>query len=175
MRRIVCGRVREGTVLGEIDALRDDLAASRAELLAAVEGITPEEFERRPPGEPTEADERWPVRDVLWHVGLIDDWFRRMISQAMAGKPLDRYRRFGRPPQVDTPERLVMWLEQARRPLLSLLGRLPEERLDEEFTLPEGEVRTVRRLLTYLVRHDRVHAEQVRGLREGARPSTGSG
>ncbi len=164
------GGVDEAHGQGEADgrtALAEELQAARLELLAAMEGISQDDFERPPAGasEQSEGGERWAVRDVLWHVGLVEDWLRRVVSQASAGRPLDRYQVRQRPAITSEVEHLREWLDQCRRPTLALLRRLPEDHLDREFTLPEGEVRTARRLLTHIARHDRQHAEQVRTLR----------
>ncbi|MPZ99658.1 MAG: hypothetical protein GEU80_10050 [Dehalococcoidia bacterium] len=145
--------------------LRDEMAAARAELLASLEGVTQEDFVRPPLGEVTEGEQRWPVRDVLWHVGLLDDWFRRMIDQARGGRAIDRFEARRCPAHLNTPELLREWLEQTRHPTLVLLEKLDAEALDRPFTLPAGERRTPRYLLGYLARHDREHAAQVRTLR----------
>jgi uncharacterized damage-inducible protein DinB len=151
--------------MSDLDDLRADLVAARAELLATLDGLTPEEFTRAPAGEVTEDEARWPIRDVLWHVGLVEDWLRRVSGQGVEGRPIDGYNARSRPALAQDVAYLVEWLEQCRRPLLALLGRIPEDALDREFTLPEGEVRTARRLITHIARHDREHAVQIRALR----------
>ncbi|MEX1021942.1 MAG: DinB family protein [Dehalococcoidia bacterium] len=155
--------------MSDIDDLRADLDAARADLLASFEGIAQDEFARRPPPEDGDGagdpEERWPVRDILWHAGLLEDWLRRVVDEGVSGRPISRYEARRRPAIANTPDYLREWLEQSRRPVLSLLGRLPADALDREFTLPEEEVRTARRLLAHIAQHDREHAEQVRALR----------
>lgn len=150
--------------MGDIGELRADLDAARADLLATLAAVTPEEFERRPPPSPGD-DERWSMREALWHVGLVEDWLRRVISKAMAGDAIPGYHWREPPPLAATLAYLVEWLEQSRRPTLALLARLAEDRLDEEFTLPGGEVRTARRLLRRIALHDREHTAHVQALR----------
>lgn len=151
--------------MGDLDGLRAELAEARAELLATLEGLTQEEFVQAPPGEATDDEARWPIREVLWHVGLVEDWLRRVSDQGVAGRPIGGYRARTRPAVTGDVAALVQWLEQCRRPVLALLERIPEDALDREFTLPEGEVRTARRLFAHIARHDREHAAQVRVLR----------
>lgn len=133
--------------------LRDDLGRSRAELLAALDGITPQEFEG-------------PVRELLWHAGLQEDWLRRAVAAAAAGRDPDAFVARPRPAIAQTVEYLIEWLSQVRRPLLALLSRLPVEQLDATVDLPpdgpvEGRL-TVRELLARVVSLDRGHAEVVR-------------
>lgn len=149
--------------MGDIDELRSDLEAARAELLASFEGIPQEEFSHRPP-EGADA-ERWAVRDVLWHAGLQEDWRRRVIDEGVNGRAISPFEPRRRPAIANTPEYLHEWLEQCRRPLLALLRRLPDGALDREFALADGDRRTPRALLDELARLDHDAAERVRTLR----------
>ncbi|MEX2445929.1 MAG: DinB family protein [Dehalococcoidia bacterium] len=151
--------------MSDTEALRAALEQSRAELLGALEGVTLEELERRPPGPITDDEARWPIVDVLWHVGDVDDTFRRQVDQAIGGRPISPNVRRARPAHMTTPVLLTEWLAQTRRPTEVLLGRLRDEDLDVEFVRPDGQTRTPRRLLTILEGHDGAHAEQVRALR----------
>jgi hypothetical protein len=147
-----------------VDDLRSEIEAARAELVDAVAGMTEADLVRRP----ASADgggEEWCAADVLWHVGLVEDWFRRMILQSTLGRPIAAFLSRPRPAHLANAELLVAWVDQTRRPLLALMRRLDDAALEREFVLPEGEVRTPRRLIAYLARHDREHAEQVRALR----------
>ncbi len=151
--------------MSDLDDLRTELQAARAGLLATLDGVTPEEFMRAPAGEVTEDEARWPIRDVLWHVGLVEDWLRRASGQGVEGRAVQGYHARECPALAQDVAYLVEWLDQCRRPLLALMNRIPEDALDREFTLPEGEVRTARRLITHIARHDREHAVQIRALR----------
>ena len=145
--------------------LLSDLHDARAELLAALEDITQEQLVRRPSGEITDGEERWPVRDVLWHVGLYEDWLRRTIDQGLGGRPVAAFDARSRPAHLNTPALLREWLDQSRRPTEVLLQRLHDADLDREFDVPGRGPRRPRALLSGLARHDRQHAEQVRALR----------
>ena len=157
--------------MSDIDRLRTDLEDARADLLAAFEGIPQDAFERscveRPDGEP------WAIRDLLWHVGLFEDWTRRTVDVGVRGGMPAAYTERTRPTIAQTPEYLGEWLAQSRRPLLALLRRLPEDGLDASFTLADGESMTARWMLERVIAHDREHADQIATL--GARPERGEG
>jgi len=150
--------------VSDVESLRRALADGRADLLTALEGVTQEEFIRRPPGEPTDADARWPVRDVLWHVGMFEDWVRRGVDAARRGVEATAYEPRRRPAHVSTPALLLEWLAQTRRPTLVLLGKLRDEELGVAHRVG-GRERTFARGLAHLGEHDREHARQVRQLR----------
>lgn len=149
----------------ERDALRAELDDARGELLASVDGITQDEFARRPPGGASEADERWPVRDVLWHVGYSDDWTRRAVDRGLRGEAAPPFEHRRRPAYLNTPELLREWLDQSRRPTLSLMRRMRDDDLEREVRLASGRSRRIGDLLREAAAHDREHAEQVRALR----------
>lgn len=151
--------------MSNTDEPRHDLAAARDELLAALDGVTQDELARQPSTvDGTEAP-RTPMRDLLWHVGQLDDWTRRVVDQARGGRPLDAYEARQRPVHMETPELLGQWLEQTRRATLVLLEKLSADELDRELTLRGGEVRTPRSLLAHLARHDRQQGALVRAMR----------
>ncbi|MSP21444.1 MAG: DinB family protein [Dehalococcoidia bacterium] len=155
----------------DVEAPIADLAQSRAVLLAAIEGVSPEAFVRPPAGSVTTSDDlddaRWSVRDILWHIGLLDDWFRLLIDQTLGGRLLAPWQPRMRPEHLETPDFLRAWLTQTRGALLARAHRLSTTDLDTEFAPPEGKTRTPRRLLARLVQHDLDHASQIRRLREG--------
>jgi hypothetical protein len=148
-----------------IEALRVELEAARGELIEALEGIRQEEFVRRPPGEVIEGEERWPVRDVLWHVGYSDDWTRRAVDHGLRGEAAPPFEHRRRPAYLNTPELLREWLDQSRRPTLSLMRRMRDDDLEREVRLASGRSRRIGDLLREAAAHDREHAEQVRALR----------
>ena len=150
----------------EIQDIQHDLQAARAELLAALEGVTQAEFERHPPGEITDDEQRWPIVEVLWHVGLIEDRFRRIIDQGLDGRPAVADPPRPRPTHLATPALLHEWLDQSRRPTEALLRRMTDAQLDLEIPRADGSTRTPRRYLAIIANHDRDHAGQVRALRE---------
>lgn len=150
----------------DLERLRAELEGARGELLRSIEGIAQDQFVRRPPGEVTETDERWPVRDVLWHVGYSDDWTRRAVDHALRGDVAPPYEHRRRPAYLNTPDLLREWLDQSRRPTLSLMRRMRDGDLEREVSLADGRVRRVADLLRELATHERRHAEQVRELRD---------
>lgn len=151
--------------MDDIERLRADLEAAREELLASFEGITAEEFARVPDGSVEPVDWSGSIRDVLWHVGLVEDWTRRTVNQAIGGRTPSPYAHRDRPGIAETPEYLGEWLHQCRRPLLALMRRLPDDALDRTFTLSNGESLAVHPMLAQIADHDREHAVHIRALR----------
>lgn len=148
-----------------IDDLLAELEAVRAAFLAALEGVTQEQFERRPPGEVGEGEERWPIRDVCWHLGQYDDYQRRTVLAASEGRPLPKNEPTRRPEYLDTPDLLREWLTQSRRTLAVLASRLDEETLNREFEGVGGRTLTARGILRWIAIHERSHIAQVEALR----------
>jgi hypothetical protein len=140
----------------DLEALLETLEEARAALLAALESVSQDAFERE--------DEGQSLRDVLWHAGLLDDWCRLLIDQSLGGRPLARWKAQERPPHLERLELLREWLTQTRGALLARARRLSAADLHLEFTLPEGECRTPAQLLEELARQDRARAAQVRAL-----------
>ncbi len=148
-----------------IDDLLAELEAARTAFLAALDGITQEEFVRRPPGEIGEGEERWPVRDVCWHLGQYDDFQRRVILAASEGRAIPANEPTRRPAHLNTPELLREWLSQSRRALIVLASRLDEDALNREFSGTNGRTMTVRGILKWVAIHERSHISQVDALR----------
>jgi hypothetical protein len=142
------------------------LGAARAALLAVLEGIDQETLVRRPPGEPSDEDERWPIRDVLWHVGEQEERWQRWARLALKGRNLESFARGRRPAAVNTLPALLTWLEQRRSSthvLLEEFGRLEERELTREREQPPGwrAPLSLEDMLGLLERHDRAHTKQV--------------
>lgn len=148
-----------------IDDIQSELSAARADLLDALEGVTQEQIDRRPPGEITDDEQRWPITDVLWHVGHTEDRFRRTIDQALGGRDVAMEPVRARPAHLTTLPLLLEWLEQSRRPTETLLRQMTDEQLEFEIPRPDGTTRTPLRYLEILVSHDHAHADQVRALK----------
>ena len=158
--------------MGDIDRLRANLEGARDELVAAFEGISQDAFERRCIERP--AGEQWAIQDVLWHIGLVEDWTRRAVDLGIRGVTPTAYAERARPAIAQTPEYLGAWLEQCRRPLLVLLRRLPDDALDASFTLADGESTTVRGMLERVIAHDREHAHRIATLVRGPSGAKGA-
>lgn len=158
--------------MSDIDRLRVDLQGARGELLAAFEGLPQDVFERpcieRSGGEP------WAIRDLLWRIGLLEDWTRRAVDVGVRGAAPPVFAERPRPAIAQTPEYLGAWLEQCRRPLLALLRRLPEDALDASFVLADGESTTARGMLAHVIAHDREHAAQIAKLVDGPNRAEGA-
>lgn len=148
-----------------IDDLISGLEAVRADFLAALDGVTQEQFERRPPGEVAEGEERWPIRDVCWHLGQYDDYQRRTILAASEGRPLPKNEPTQRPAHLTTPDLLREWLAQSRRTLVVLASHLDEDTLNREFEGLNGRALTARGILKWVAIHERSHIAQVEALR----------
>ena len=129
----------------DIEDLRRDLQAARADLLASLAGVTPEECHRTPPGEVTDEEQRWPIVQVLWHVGQVEDRFRRQIEQRLGGRPILAEPFHPRPAYLTEPAQLLAWLDQSRRPTETLLRRLTDADLDLAIERPDGRVTSPRR------------------------------
>ena len=151
--------------MSAIDEIRRDLEAARADQIAAREGGTQAEFDRRPPGEVSDDEQRWPIVEVLWHIGQVEDRFRRAIDQGLDGRPVVADPTRPRPAHLTTLALLREWLDQSRRPTESLLRRMTDAALDVEITRADGSTRTPRRYLAIIANHDHEHAAQVRALR----------
>ena len=149
----------------DLDDIKRDLAAAREALIRSLDGVTLAEIVRRPPGEITDDEQRWPINDVIWHVGAQEDTFRRQIDQGLAQRPITTAPNAKRPTHMTTAPLLVEWLVQSRRPTDALLRRMTVADLDREFTMPNGATRTPRQRLATMIQHDRDHADQVRALR----------
>ncbi len=152
--------------MSDVEDLHDRLDTAREELLAALEGVTQDQLARRPPGPVTGDEERWPIRDVLWHVGAVEEWIHRMASQAHGARPIDAYAPPRRPAMTNTLPLLLEALDQTRRPTLTFLRSLEDADLATEFTTPADEHRTIGRGLNHLAVHDGQHRDQILALRE---------
>ncbi len=149
----------------EIEDIQRELADARADLLDALAGVSQAEIDRRPAGEITDDEQRWPIVEVLWHIGVTEDRFRRTIDQAMDEREVTTDAPRTRPPHMTTPPLLLEWLDQTRRPTEALLRRMTATDLAIEIPRPDGSTRTPARFLAILAGHDRQHAQQVRDLR----------
>ena len=150
-----------------LSELRAELDAAREQLRAAVCTVSHDTLFRRPPGEPTPDDERWPVADVLWHVLDAERRWRRWIEEELGGPPMGTTERTARPAMVDTLDSLLAEFESDRALTLGLFARLGDAGdawLDQARPAPRDYVRTVRDALAHLAVHDRLHIPQIREL-----------
>ena len=160
--------------MSAIDNIKHELDEARTELLEALDGVTQAEFEHKPPRDNDTDEDHWSILEVLWHVGVTEDRFRRTIDQAVGGRDVTTDPPRERPPHLETPALLIEWIHQARRPTEAMLRHMSDADLELEIPRLDGSTRTPQRYLEILVNHDRDRAAQVRALREmEAMPSGG--
>ncbi|MEI7924742.1 MAG: DinB family protein [Chloroflexota bacterium] len=160
--------------MSAIDNIKHELDEARTELLEALDGVTQAEFDHKPPRDNDTDEDHWSILEVLWHVGVTEDRFRRTIDQALGGREVTTDPPRERPAHLETPALLIEWINQARRPTEAMLRHMSDADLQIEIPRPDGSTRTPQRYLEILVSHDRDHAGQVRALREmEAMPSGG--
>ena len=149
----------------------DELISARADLLDAIDGLTPEQL-RQP-----FAVGKWSVKDVLAHLTAWESELVTALNQVQTGS---------KPPQIVLIDDIDEWNEEqyhisARRPLEAIQDDLrgvhnmlcqmitdyPDKRMldNRQFDWMEGEA------LYYLVEenaylHEREHAEDIRAWRE---------
>jgi hypothetical protein len=163
--------------------LRKDLAAGRERLLAAISGVSEEQFKRRPPA--TETDARpWSIAEVLGHV-LQEEVLRgERIARALAAS--------GSAVASRTPEEQALGAQSGRvAPVPQLIhGLLASRRkiellLDEAASLPDGLERyvvhpefghmTVASMLNEgVIAHEAEHVAQILATREAIGAAAGA-
>ena len=148
------------------DEQHGQLDASRAELLALVRELPHETIVWRPDGASNPDDERWAIRDVLWHVGEQEQRWHRWMTAAARGEQLDDFSRQPRPARVNTLPQLLDWLDETRSATLTLLDGLDAAELERPRPSPWNVELSFERVAGLLTRHDRSHAEQVSALLE---------
>jgi hypothetical protein len=127
----------------DIERLLKLLAWSRAELLSAVQDLSPEQLSRTHPGE------RWDINGILGHVGSAEWWYQERI-----GFPF---------PELEDhlPSDPFPRLEMVRAHLDQLLPKL--EGLNRVIG-QDGELWSPRKAMRRTVWHERDHAQHIRKL-----------
>lgn len=144
---------------------RSRLDTSRAELLAAADGLTADQLNRRPPGEPTPQDELWPPRDILWHVAEQERRWQRWVRATLAGERLDGFARAPRPQEVHMLSSLLDALAEARAgtfALLDELATLGEQAMTEQHPGPREAAMSFDDVFALQTQHSIDHAQQIR-------------
>ena len=143
--------------------LRTRLLESRAALLDGVGNASHEAFIRRPPPSGREDDDRWAVRDVLWHVGNRDQRWRAWMEAELAGTPQQRATpRQPRPAAMNTLPLLLGRLEETRAATLALLDTLDAQALERRGARPGGDGElSFAEVFGLLIEHDREHAAHI--------------
>lgn len=143
----------------------DALAAARAALLDALEGIEQAQFVRRPDEADGEHDARWSVREVLWHVADSERCWREWAEASLRSDAVTRFHGARRPAELNRPQHLLDALDEQHAATLAFLAALPG---DAELAAPRpspGREMSVLGMLDHLGNHDRDHAAQVAALR----------
>jgi len=74
----------------DVEALKDELRAGRERLLAAIAGVSEEQFKRRPTSPPNplsasrEGEQGWSIAEVLAHLLDLERMWTRRIAMALA-------------------------------------------------------------------------------------------
>ena len=145
------------------------LAAARAELLAAIEGLSEEQMTRVP----VAGD--WTLREILAHIAGWAVWDLAAIRGVLAGDTPD----FAAIQDVDVfnaglvaeregwpPSQILGEMEEAHDAMLELLAGLPENEILDEGRFRGPYWRSLAEWLQVAWEHEQEHAEQIRAWRE---------
>jgi hypothetical protein len=117
------------------------LAASRADLLLSVEGLSEETLNRKLTGE------RWSITGILNHVGNADWWYLDRLGLSY--------------PRDELPAEPFHWLSEVRNHLLISLPKLVDS---PQVVGVDGEFWSPRKVLRRAVWHERDHTSHIRKL-----------
>jgi hypothetical protein len=156
------------------DALLADLRASREGLLAAIAGVSEEQFKRRPPVEAVGSAGDWSIAETLAHLFAAEQRAGAQLEARLGTSPLGplsvRRRGGDRAVALSEEERN----EEARRgrgvPVPQIIHGLLAERRRLERVLAETDMRGARTELEGVVRrdvvdHEREHTAQIEAVK----------
>jgi predicted RNase H-like HicB family nuclease/uncharacterized damage-inducible protein DinB len=126
----------------ELDEFRRLLEMTRQDLLAAVEGIAPQDLAKEFTGE------RWPILGILRHVANADLWYLDRLGLAL--------------PRAELPEDVMARLERVRGHLLNVLSTLASR---TGVVALSGELWSARKVLRRTLWHERDHTDHILKLR----------
>ncbi len=164
-------------VTADVCRLKAALAASRARLFRALEGVTEEQFRRRP--EATAADATpWCISEVLGHL-LASERLRaarialalEQDGAAIESQPAEAHEAAARAGRRAPVPQLVHGLLASRREIERLLERATaiEDGLDRAVVHPERGRETVAWMLVEtVIGHEAEHVGQIEALRRAA-------
>ena len=153
------------------------MAEARGALLTVARGIPQAALVRRPSSEEGGAEgddgERWPIRDVLWHVGEQERRWQRWVAAERAGAALGDWSRERRPAHVNRLGDLIRALVEAREVTDALFDRLVTELDERALERPRPTPRSewelaFAQLPALLARHERDHLRQIERLLSAA-------
>jgi uncharacterized damage-inducible protein DinB len=153
--------------------LTSDLAAARARLLAAIAGVSEEQFKRRPPRRDGE-DPPWSIAEVLAHLLATSRIWAERVELALDrdGAPVTptdpaaqaEQTRAGRTAPVPQLIHGLLANERQFRRLIERAGR--ENGLDRAIEHPRhGRLSVAAMLRRYAIDHEVEHATQIEALR----------
>jgi uncharacterized protein (TIGR03083 family) len=146
-------------------AIREDLVGAQQALLAALDGVGPDDWLRQTP-----TNEGWLVRDLLVHLTTSESGFVPTLRRMAAGEggvPADfdpnrwnagQLRRRTEMP----PEQLRAELESAHAAMLALLDSLDAAALDHRGHLSSGDEGSTEDNFRLVASHKRAHTEDIR-------------
>ena len=117
------------------------LAWSRADLLKAISGLSPERLDYLHTGE------RWSINGILRHAGGAEWWYMERLGRAF--------------PQSELPKATMERLEKTRAALIELL---PQLKGVKQVVGVDGEFWSPRKMLRRALWHERDHTEHIRKL-----------
>jgi hypothetical protein len=117
------------------------LAWTRADLLKAIEQLSPEKLDQTYP------NERWSINGILKHIGGAEWWYMDRLGRAF--------------PQSDVPKAPQERLEKVRATFVELLPKLEGVK---QVVGVEGEFWSPRKVLRRALWHERDHIEHIRKL-----------
>ena len=126
----------------ELDEFRRLLEMTRQDLLAAVEGLAPQDLAKEFTGE------RWPILGILRHVANADLWYLDRLGLAL--------------PRAELPEDVMARLERVRGHLLNVLSTLASR---TGVVALSGELWSARKVLRRTLWHERDHTDHILKLR----------
>ncbi|MCJ7676966.1 MAG: type II toxin-antitoxin system HicB family antitoxin [Anaerolineales bacterium] len=126
----------------ELDEFRRLLEMTRQDLLAAVEGLAPQDLAKEFSGE------RWPILGILRHVANADVWYLDRLGLAL--------------PRAELPEDVMARLERVRGHLLGVLTTLASR---TGVVALSGELWSARKVLRRTLWHERDHTDHILKLR----------
>jgi predicted RNase H-like HicB family nuclease len=126
----------------EVDEFRRLLELTRQDLLAAVEGLAPQDLAKEFTGE------RWPILGILRHVANADLWYLDRLGLAL--------------PRAELPEDVMARLERERGHLLDVLPTLASR---TGVVALSGELWSARKVLRRTLWHERDHTDHILKLR----------
>lgn len=153
----------------ELQDLLAKLDEERSTLLAALEGMSEAEAERRPPDR-THGEEGWSVKEQLAHLAEMETTYRAWVQRAALETNPDLAEGTARDEvaySLEDAERHTLRahrseLEDQRERTLALIDGLALEEFERTARSSFGEL-SVLQLLRSFYRHDRMHQAQIAG------------